>query len=101
LNALYLASVGKWVRVDARGNTGGIDAQFDVERERLAFPVDWEKGNLFVYETVFADPVAEWVEVLRRFADREAMWWHLPGMIGDEVLCEGDRERNRALRGRE
>jgi len=39
LNAIYFESLGRWVRVDARGNKEGVDAQFSVEEEKLAFPV--------------------------------------------------------------
>ncbi|MBO4927101.1 MAG: transglutaminase domain-containing protein [Clostridiales bacterium] len=39
LNAIYFESLGKWVRVDARGNKPGVDAQFSIEEEKLAFPV--------------------------------------------------------------
>ena len=39
LNAVYFESLGKWIRLDARGNKEGVDAQFSVEEEKLAFPV--------------------------------------------------------------
>ncbi|HEY9845078.1 MAG TPA: transglutaminase family protein, partial [Candidatus Caenarcaniphilales bacterium] len=39
LNAVYLKSLNQWIRVDARGNKPGIRAEFNVEREVLAFPV--------------------------------------------------------------
>lgn len=39
LNAVYFESLGRWVRLDARGNKEGVDAQFSVEEEKLAFPV--------------------------------------------------------------
>lgn len=39
LNAIYFESLGKWIRVDARGNKEGVDAQFSIEEEKLAFPV--------------------------------------------------------------
>lgn len=38
LNAVYLKEFG-WVRVDARGNRPGIDAQFDPPGEVLAFRI--------------------------------------------------------------
>lgn len=98
-NALYLHSIDEWVRCDARGNTGGINAQFDVEHEKLAFPIDPEKGNLFVYETVFAEPVPQVVDTLTRYDDREEMWWHLPPMIDDHLLSEEDRALNHTLKG--
>ena len=39
LNAVYFESLGKWIRLDARGNKEGVDAQFSIEEEKLAFPV--------------------------------------------------------------
>jgi transglutaminase-like putative cysteine protease len=37
LNTVLLE--GRWVRLDARGNKPGVDAQFSLGEERLAFPV--------------------------------------------------------------
>lgn len=39
LNAIYLNTLNKWIKVDARGNKTNVDAQFCIEQERLAFPV--------------------------------------------------------------
>ncbi|MEM9568406.1 MAG: transglutaminase family protein [Cyanobacteria bacterium P01_E01_bin.34] len=36
LNAVYLSGIG-WYRIDARGNTSTVNAQFDPPREQLAF----------------------------------------------------------------
>jgi transglutaminase-like putative cysteine protease len=47
LNGLYLPSLACWVRVDAQGNTGTIDAQFSLTEEQLAFPVDPAQGEFF------------------------------------------------------
>ena len=37
LNAVYLQTINKWIRVDARGNNKGINAQFSIETEKLAY----------------------------------------------------------------
>lgn len=97
-NAMYLASIGKWIRVDARGNTGDINAQFDVEHEQLAFPVKSNKGELFIYNMVFTDPVSQVIEVLTRYDRRTEMWQHLPSAIHDEILCNEDRALNATLK---
>ncbi|HTG81448.1 MAG TPA: transglutaminase-like domain-containing protein, partial [Geobacteraceae bacterium] len=34
MNGIYLASIDKWIRVDARGNTGSINARFSLDREQ-------------------------------------------------------------------
>ncbi len=37
LNAVYI--IDKWVRMDARGNNHDIDAQFSMDKDKLAFPI--------------------------------------------------------------
>lgn len=39
LNAVFISEVNKWIRLDARGNKEGINAQFSIEKEQLAFSV--------------------------------------------------------------
>jgi transglutaminase-like putative cysteine protease len=39
LNTVYLQSLDRWVRFDARGNKPGVGAQFSLTEERLAFPI--------------------------------------------------------------
>ena len=45
LNTAYLAKLGRWIRLDARGNKPGIDAQFSRDEEHLAFAVRLEIGE--------------------------------------------------------
>ena len=63
LNAVYLKSLDRWIRLDARGNKPGIDAQFDLAQERLAFPVRRELGEV-EYEGVYARPSKQLMHVL-------------------------------------
>ena len=77
LNGLYLPSLARWVRVDARGNTGTIDAQFSLSEEKLAFPVDPYQGE-FLYETIYTAPAPEVVAVLQGFTSLHALWPSLP-----------------------
>jgi transglutaminase-like putative cysteine protease len=46
LNTVWLASLERWIRLDARGNRPGVDAQFSLHKERLAFPVRPELGEV-------------------------------------------------------
>jgi len=39
LNAVYLAEFNKWIRLDARGNKEGVNAQFSIDQEQLAYLV--------------------------------------------------------------
>ena len=39
LNTVWIESLGRWIRFDARGNRAGISAQFSLDQERLAFAI--------------------------------------------------------------
>ena len=45
LNTVYLPSLGRWIRLDARGNKPGVDAQFSTDTELLAYAVRPEMGE--------------------------------------------------------
>lgn len=77
LNALYLSDLDRWIRVDARGNTGRINAQFDTEREQLAFPPRPAQGE-FTYKPIFAKPAKVVVDALRRYKTCTELRSHLP-----------------------
>jgi len=76
-NALYLATLNKWIRVDARGNTNGINAQFSIKKEQLAFAMD-PLADEFIYEAIFAAPVASVVNRLKMYKSRSELWLDLP-----------------------
>lgn len=76
-NAIYLASLDKWIRVDARGNTNGINAQFSIKKEQLAFVMD-PSADEFIYETIFSAPVDSVVKRLKMYKTRSELWFDLP-----------------------
>ena len=39
LNTIYIKSLDKWIRVDARGNKEGVNAKFSLDKEFLAFNI--------------------------------------------------------------
>ena len=53
LNAVYIN--GRWSRIDARGNKPGVDAQFSLDEEHLAFPVRQDYGEVD-YPQLYAEP---------------------------------------------
>lgn len=79
-NGIYLASLKRWMRLDPRGNTGEIDAQFDLQTERLAFPPNPTLGE-YVFEQIWSNPIPEVIEVLTKFKSRRQMWKYLPKSI--------------------
>lgn len=74
LNGIYLKSLGKWIRVDPRGNNSEIDAQFSVEREQLAFP-DFH----FLDNLIYVRPLPNVVAALRAYSILTDLWPNLPG----------------------
>ncbi|MCH1624377.1 transglutaminase-like domain-containing protein [Ferdinandcohnia quinoae] len=63
LNAVYLNSINKWVRLDSRGNKTGVDAQFSIDEEKLAFPIQ-EEFDEKDYPIIYANPNHKTIRVL-------------------------------------
>lgn len=81
LNAAYLLPVNRWVRMDARGNKPGVQAEFSLEEEHLAFPVREELGELDE-KVIYARPLASTMELLEASTDALYMYLHdLPDTI--------------------
>lgn len=81
LNAVYLKSVDKWMRLDARGNKLGINAQFSLDGERLAFPVRAEYQETDD-KCVYARPHPKTIQVLLANEDALDMYrCRLPGEL--------------------
>lgn len=65
LNAVYIISLNKWIRLDARGNKKGVNAQFSTDKEMLAFSVNPELDEID-YPIIFVEPNRKTIEVLRK-----------------------------------
>ena len=81
LNGVFSKELGKWIRLDARGNKKGVNAQFSTEKEELAFPIRKEKGeeDLFV---IFPDPDKLVLQSMREAKTRSKLWDNLPAQLG-------------------
>lgn len=78
LTAVLLPGRDRWCRLDARGNVPpGVDAQFSLDRERLAWPVRAE-FNEVDYPVLYSEPQPEVLHALRTAADRAELWRLLP-----------------------
>ena len=84
LNGVYLREYGKWIRLDARGNKPGVNAQFSIDSEMLAFPIRSEKGEVDV-PVIYADPDTEIVKTLQSYGLRSELWDNLPMKLGYEM----------------
>ena len=77
LNGVYLEKHKKWIRLDARGNKVGVNAQFSVDEEQLAFPVRSEKGEEDGF-VIYPAPDVKILEQLRNNKTRTELWDDLP-----------------------
>lgn len=77
LNGVYIEEHRKWIRLDARGNKTGVDAQFSIETEQLAFPIRPQMGEVDSY-IVYPDPDIKILEKLRNIKTRTELWNNLP-----------------------
>lgn len=62
-NAVFLA--GRWIYLDARGNTNGKHAEFSLDEPKLAYPNRSGYGEYF-FPGIYAEPHAATVAVLRK-----------------------------------
>lgn len=75
LNAVYLKKYG-WYRIDARGNTTTVNAQFTPPTERLAFQLNFTReANL---PEIWAEPLPDVVTVLEKYTTWQEVQCHLP-----------------------
>lgn len=63
LNAVFLTSLNRWIRLDARGNKPGVNAQFSINEEYLAFPIREEFAEKD-YPTIFVNPNPKTIKTL-------------------------------------
>ena len=81
LNAVYVGSLERWIRLDARANKPGVDAQFSLNQERLAFPVRPEFGEVD-YGINYVQPPPIITQTLETHEDCRVMYaGHLPAEL--------------------
>lgn len=78
LNAVYLKDLDKWIRLDARGNKPGRDAQFSIYEEKLSKPVSKELGEED-HPVIFTEPNPTVIELLKKSNNMKELWiqWDL------------------------
>ena len=81
LNGVYIKELGKWIRLDARGNREDVDAQFSIDNEQLAFTVRPEMGEIDNF-IVYPEPDVKVLEKLRKNKTRTELWDNLPAELG-------------------
>ena len=81
LNGVYIKEYKMWIRLDARGNKEGVDAQFSLESEQLAFPIRAEKGEEDGF-VIYPDPDIKILEKFKNNKTRTELWDDLPTELG-------------------
>ena len=82
LNGVYIKELKKWIRLDARGNKDGVNAQFSIETEQLAFSIRQEMGEVDSF-VVYSKPDVKILEKLRQNKTRTELWDNLPTELGN------------------
>lgn len=77
LVAVYINERRKWIRLDARGNKPGIDAEFSLRQEKLAFPIRPELGEEDG-TVIFPSPDPSVIRALRENKNTADLWKDLP-----------------------
>jgi hypothetical protein len=81
LNTVFVLSLDKWIRLDARGN--GVSAEFSLDREKLAFNI-CSKGEVDYHDN-HAKPNQGLMKVLEESDDAIDMYLHhLPDCLMEE-----------------
>ncbi len=79
LNAVYLEEYG-WFRVDPRGNKPGVDSQFSMEEEKLAYPIREELGEID-YMDVLTTPLTAVVMSMYTSKDCQELFFRRPEVM--------------------
>jgi transglutaminase-like putative cysteine protease len=85
-NAIQLPGHG-WRRVDPRGNRHGIDVQFGVDHDRLAFTP--QIHGEYEFENILPDPLECVTAALRNSVDWQGVMERLPDVPPDEFAALG------------
>lgn len=79
LNAVYFPDTG-WFRVDPLGNKEGINSQFNMEEEQLAYPIRPELGEVD-YPNVYAEPLLAVIRAMQDSKSCEELFYKRPEAI--------------------
>lgn len=87
LNGVYIDEYKKWIRLDARGNKEGVNAQFSLDKEQLAFPIRTEKGEEDGF-IIYPNPDKKILERLKKYRTRSELWNDLPTELDYNLISQ-------------
>ncbi|AGK99618.1 transglutaminase domain-containing protein [Clostridium pasteurianum] len=80
-NAIFIDN--KWIKVDARGNTNGKNAQFSLEKPLLAFQ-NRKQYDEYFWNGIYANPHEDTMTMLEGAATIQDIIEHIPDYVIDE-----------------
>lgn len=78
LNAVYINN--QWHRLDARGNKPGVNVQFSLSKEQVAFPIRTCYKEID-YPTIYVNPLPCTIDALLNSENVSQLMNHLPNNI--------------------
>ncbi|MFC3886012.1 transglutaminase family protein [Bacillus songklensis] len=81
LNGVFLESLNRWIRIDARGNKPGVQAEFSTHEEILAFSIQagFDEKD---YPIIYTKPNSKTIAALEANTDALEMYkHHLPDYL--------------------
>ncbi len=81
LNAVYIEELQKWIRLDSRGNKIGVNAEFSINEEKLAFHVRCQLGEVDI-PIIFVKPDNNVINALNSYGTVEELFNNLPSELG-------------------
>jgi transglutaminase-like putative cysteine protease len=75
LNGIFLRSFNRWIRLDARGNKPGVQAEFSIDHEILAFPIQ-EKYDEKDFPIIYTKPNPKTIAVLEKHTNALDVYQH-------------------------
>ncbi|HSO25554.1 MAG TPA: transglutaminase-like domain-containing protein [Methanobacteriaceae archaeon] len=74
LNGVFIDE--KWVRLDARGNNAVINAQFSLNKEKLAYTPHKEMGDVN-YPYIYSEPCPKIIKILQNYSTLDEVINHI------------------------
>jgi transglutaminase-like putative cysteine protease len=80
LNAIYFEEINTWFRVDPRGNKLGVNSEFSITPEKLAYPIRTELDEVD-YPYVYNKPLEKVVSSMKESADCKELFFKRPEIV--------------------
>jgi transglutaminase-like putative cysteine protease len=80
LNAIYFEEIDTWFRVDPRGNKLGVNSEFSITLEKLAYPIRTELDESD-YPYVYSKPLEEVISSMKESADCKELFFKRPETV--------------------